>query len=921
MTDIARVLGALADLAPGPSGPVLDVVRSEHHWVDGADVTMTGPRTMGSGWGVTRLAAIDALHRDERLLRLGAYFLWGTANGRKVRLPLASLPVRLSDVDRRGYRIVPAGDLELTPLITDDAVASAFEARLAAPDLDPAAWLRDAATTAGMPVDDVLTDQQWDVPKDRLVGVTTSALYVTRDVYAPSLRGTLRSWSGRPGLVDTALAAVYGLNPDEDQPDEVDPVRSPLPLNAAQREIVRRARTERVVVVSGPPGNGKSHAVVAAAIDAVDRGQSVLVTAQSTHAVEALGELLRRYPGPVPVLFGDAEKRDAIATELTAGLGRGHADGVVRDGERAAADAVARVEAFEHALTTGLAYEQRARRSTRWTALLPGLLVDAPAAGDPALPLAEAEDLLGRATDPATGWWSRWRRGRAERELRALLRARPGASLAALRTVLEAAGDVRAAADLATNGGTDLAALWDELHVADAEAARALGQAVDLRIQSSQRRKRPARRAVAALATALRNSRRGRREALTALDGPSLVKALPLWVGTVADVEDLLPPLPGLFDLVIVDEASHVDQGRAAPVLARAERALVIGDPRQLRFVSFVADVDVAGTLARHDLGPLADRLDVRRSSLFDVAAGATPVTWLDEHYRSVPHLIEFSARRFYGDRIAVATRHPRNEESDVIDVVRVEGAETAEDGVVAAEIDAVMAVLSELAASGASSIGVVTPFRAQADALEARFLKDFPLAEIDRLGLRVGTVHAYQGSEADHVIVSLGLADSAPAARRRFVADPNLFNVMTTRARRKLIVVTALTGTGKPGELIGDYLTYSEQPPAPPSAGDDPSGWTGALATELGRAGLEVRPGYPVGHWRVDLCVGSGPDAVALVCDLHPDGPAAHIERHRALHRAGWRVVEAFPTRWAGDAPRAAVELSSAGIAAAVRR
>jgi hypothetical protein len=33
-------------------------------------------------------------------------------------------------------------------------------------------------------------------------------------------------------------------------------------------------------------------------------------------------------------------------------------------------------------------------------------------------------------------------------------------------------------------------------------------------------------------------------------------RALPLWVGTLADVDDLLPPVPGLFDLVILDEAS-----------------------------------------------------------------------------------------------------------------------------------------------------------------------------------------------------------------------------------------------------------------------------------------------------------------------------------------------------------------------------
>ena len=42
---------------------------------------------------------------------------------------------------------------------------------------------------------------------------------------------------------------------------------------------------------------------------------SVLVATQSGYAAEVLGAMLARYPGPVPILFGDAERRDTIATE------------------------------------------------------------------------------------------------------------------------------------------------------------------------------------------------------------------------------------------------------------------------------------------------------------------------------------------------------------------------------------------------------------------------------------------------------------------------------------------------------------------------------------------------------------------------------------------------------------------------------
>ena len=70
------------------------------------------------------------------------------------------------------------------------------------------------------------------------------------------------------------------------------------------------------------------------------------------------------------------------------------------------------------------------------------------------------------------------------------------------------------------------------------------------------------------------------------------------------------------------------------------------------------------------------------------------------------------------------------------------------------------------------------------------------------------------------------------------------------------------------------------------------------------------MRTGYPVGRWTVDLVVGDGDDAVAIECVPHPDGPAAHLERHRLLTRMGWQVRDAFPTRWEGDPVRAAVSL-----------
>ncbi|MGH9177287.1 MAG: hypothetical protein ACRD0N_01855 [Acidimicrobiales bacterium] len=259
------------------------------------------------------------------------------------------------------------------------------------------------------------------------------------------------------------------------------------------------------------------------------------------------------------------------------------------------------------------------------------------------------------------------------------------------------------AGDLRAQGGIDVSALWPRLRAAEDEARHALGQWLARNSRSSERLNWSTLGAVAALATALRSGRAARRELLRRLDD-RLTRALPLWLGTLADADDLLPPIPALFDLVILDEASSVDQPLAAATLLRGRRAVIAGDPRQLRQVSFVSDAQLSAVMASHrlDTAPvLAARLDVRRNSTFDLATGACSVLVLDEHFRSGPHLVDFVARCIYDGEVKVATRSPRTHSIDCVQVVRTDG-ERDKEGVVAGEVArAVVEVRALLRAHG----------------------------------------------------------------------------------------------------------------------------------------------------------------------------------------------------------------------------
>jgi hypothetical protein len=324
-----------------------------------------------------------------------------------------------------------------------------------------------------------------------------------------------------------------------------------------------------------------------------------------------------------------------------------------------------------------------------------------------------------------------------------------------------------------------------------------------------------------------------------------------------------------------------------------------------------VSDERLRTTLDAHAIdpaSPVAARLDVRRNSAFDLAAGVAPVTMLSEHFRSDPHLVEFVARRLYGGALQVATRTPLTENADCVAVVRLEGKRNAK-GVVEAEVDHVVDELRGLRRAGARSVGVVTPFRAQADALEAAVLAAFTADDLEALDLRVGTVHAFQGNERDTVIASLGLGAGDGASSWRFADDPHLFAVFVTRARKRMTFVVSCDPPG--GGLVGDYLAQADAPPGRPSGEAEAAGpWTRGLGDDLVRAGLDPAVAYPTGRHVVDVALGVDGRIFAVESEVHADGPEAHVERHLALRRSGWEVVEAHRSRWADRPGELVVEL-----------
>lgn len=244
-------------------------------------------------------------------------------------------------------------------------------------------------------------------------------------------------------------------------------------------------------------------------------------------------------------------------------------------------------------------------------------------------------------------------------------------------------------------------------------------------------------------------------------------------------------------------------------------------------------------------------------------------------------------------------TRHPSNEQSSHIDVALVEGNRNA-GGVNEAEVVRCMTVLDELVAAGWDSIGLVSPFRSQADAMEKAVMEKFTLEEIERLSFRVGTAHSFQGAERRAMVMSWAIGFDEGAKPWQFVNQPNLFNVMVTRAQERVVIVTSVK---KPPGLAGEYMRWADSVAGVPSrtetTAETKCRWSEGVAAALRDAGLTVRTDYQVGRYSVDVVAGIGDRAVAIDCVPHEDGPAAHIDRAMQLRRMGWRTTDAYESRW----------------------
>jgi hypothetical protein len=268
-----------------------------------------------------------------------------------------------------------------------------------------------------------------------------------------------------------------------------------------------------------------------------------------------------------------------------------------------------------------------------------------------------------------------------------------------------------------------------------------------------------------------------------------------------------------MFDWLILDEANKVRFTETLPLLRLAPRWLLVGDHRQL---PPVLDESAAAYPVDEDEA----RVMVRDASFFELSWAVIPDTnaiMLDEQYRMAAPIGTYVSQASYDGRLKnspemAALRSPlpwpfnRN-----LTWLTIRGREKKSGtGSLSnrAEIEAVGRVVRHLQRLGLEHlrVAVIAMYQDQVTQLRRE------LRQVALPGLAIDTVDAFEGEEADVVILSL--VRSNEAERIGFLKKAQRLNVAISRAKQLLIVVGDIeTMTGREGqELYPPLLEHVEK-------------------------------------------------------------------------------------------------------------
>ena len=283
---------------------------------------------------------------------------------------------------------------------------------------------------------------------------------------------------------------------------------------------------------------------------------------------------------------------------------------------------------------------------------------------------------------------------------------------------------------------------------------------------------------------------------------------------------------------IIVDEAGQATPQMALRLFSKASRAIVVGDPNQidpvvtdeLAFLESTLDQEIGEVYSDKTISvqKIADYLAEYGGMQTD-ALGVISKKWIGVplyvHSRCVEPMFSISNRISYGDAMIRITQNPDRELKDTFcypmsQWIHVSGKEEKpKNHFIKAQGERILQILEtafqknaekqdEYSRAAGPDLFIISPFHTAAEGMRQLLANslggEYPTLAanrsivedwlMDEQNPHIGTVHTFQGREANEVILMLGCDETAKKSANW--VNRNIVNVAVSRARFRLYVV-----------------------------------------------------------------------------------------------------------------------------------
>lgn len=398
--------------------------------------------------------------------------------------------------------------------------------------------------------------------------------------------------------------------------------------------------------------------------------------------------------------------------------------------------------------------------------------------------------------------------------------------------------------------------------------------------------------------------------------------SVPCWIMPLYKVAETIQPERGIYDYVIIDEASQLGPD-AIFLLYISKNIIIVGDDKQTspEYVGVDANA-MTPFINRHLQGIPFKNFYGTEYSFFDHAKRfCEGITVLREHFRCMPEIIEFSNKLFYapdGKGLYPLKQYSENRLEPLMHVYCQNGYVEGQGSSIRNEQEAIEIsnkiheIVNEVKYIG-KSIGVICmQGTAQSALIETLLVKQIGETEFKKRKIICGNSASFQGDERDIIILSLVTAHNHNRSALTRPEDERRFNVAVSRAIEQIwlfhsVLLEDLSNSGDLRyKLLDHFINY--KPSTPPTGnliertlGNQPepfdSWFEVDVFNDIVNRGHRVKPQYEVakGKYRIDL-VAFFPDGtkIAIECDGDKwhgaDKYQDDMMRQKVLERCGWQ-------------------------------